>query len=159
MTADTTPDGIDLDEYDLEETVLTRRQAEVLALRDQGLTQADIADRFGTSRANVANIEASARENARKARKTVEFLETLHSPVQVDVEAFTSLFDVPSKVYTACDAADVKVDCSAVELVQQVREDAADAIRNNVVDRPLRVVVTEAGGVRIFVQDGTGTDG
>ncbi|WP_370515861.1 sigma factor-like helix-turn-helix DNA-binding protein, partial [Halapricum sp. CBA1109] len=63
--------------FDPEESVLTRRQAAVLALRERDLTQSTIADRFGTSRANVASIEASARENVRKARETVAVADAL----------------------------------------------------------------------------------
>ena len=149
MTSEPQPGPLDSDQYDPEEMFLTRRQAEVLALREAGWTQADIADRFGTSRANVANIESSARENASKARRTVDFLEALHAPVQLELEAYTSLFDIPTAIYSACDEADVKVNSSAVDLVQQVRSDAGGAVRNNVVEQPIRVLVTENGDVRI----------
>ncbi|MFW6017244.1 MAG: Tfx family DNA-binding protein [Halapricum sp.] len=144
---ETTP--LDDGAYDAEELVLTRRQAEVLALRERGLTQADIADRFGTTRANVANIESSARENAEKAHNTVDFLERLHPLVELDIDAHTSLFDVPPKVYSACDDADVKVSNSAVDLVQKIRSEAGEAISDNVVNEPLRILVTESGDVRV----------
>ena len=72
--ADVAPDDADLEGidpeavltrvgFDPETNVLTRRQAEVLALRERGLKQADIADYLGTSRANVSSVEASARED------------------------------------------------------------------------------------------------
>ncbi|QSG08557.1 Tfx family DNA-binding protein [Halapricum desulfuricans] len=142
-------DPLDDTEYEADELVVTRRQAEVLALREQGLTQADIADRFGTSRANVANIEASARENAEKARNTVDFLERLRPLVELEIDAHTSLFDVPPMVYSACDEADIKVSSSAVDLVQTVRSEAGEAISGNVVTEPIRVLVTESGDVRV----------
>jgi len=142
-------DPLDDAAYDADELVLTRRQSEVLALREQGLTQADIADRFGTTRANVANIEASARENAEKARNTVDFLERLHPPVTLDIDPHTSLFDIPPQVYSACDEADVKVSSSAVDLVQDVRAAADSAISGNVVTEPIRILVTESGEVRV----------
>ena len=53
--------------FDPETNVLTQRQAEVLALREHGLRQRDIADRLVPSRANVSNIESSARENLQNA--------------------------------------------------------------------------------------------
>ena len=53
--------------FDAERSVLTRRQAEVLALRERGVRQASIADLLGTSRANVSSVESSARENVEKA--------------------------------------------------------------------------------------------
>ena len=52
----------------VEDTFLTERQAEVLALRTDGLTQREIADRLGTSVANVSGVESSARRNVAAAR-------------------------------------------------------------------------------------------
>ncbi|MEF8882834.1 MAG: Tfx family DNA-binding protein [Halapricum sp.] len=159
MMTDGDSGPLDIGDYDADELVLTQRQAEVLALRERGLTQADIADQFGSSRANVANIEASARENAEKAHNTVDFLEMLHPPVRLDLDPYTSLFDIPPKVYSACDEADVKVSSSAVELVQTVRSNAGDAINGNVIERPIRVYVTESGEVRISQRsDRSGSD-
>ena len=66
--------------FDADESVLTRRQAEVLALRERGVRQSVIADRLGTSRANVSSVEASARENVAKARETVSFAEARAGP-------------------------------------------------------------------------------
>ncbi|QSG15445.1 Tfx family DNA-binding protein [Halapricum desulfuricans] len=144
-------------EYPAEKLVLTDRQAEVLALRERGLTQAEIADRFDTTRANVANIESSARDNAEQARNTVAFLELLDPPVETEIEAHTSLFDVPPRVYSACDEADVKVNSSAVELVEEVRSSVADAIEDNILKRPIRVYVTERGDVRIAAGNSSGS--
>jgi len=147
--ADGDTDALAEFEYLPAELVLTRRQAEVLALRERGLTQAEIADRFDTTRANVANIESSARDNAEQARNTVAFLELLAPPVETEIEAHTSLFDVPPRVYSACDEADVKVNSSAVELVDQVRSSVADAIEGNILKRPIRIYVTGRGDVRV----------
>ena len=84
--------------FDADESVLTRRQAEVLALRERGVAQADIAEKLGTSRANVSSVESSARENIANARETVAFAEALSAPVRVTVEAGTDLYDVPNMV-------------------------------------------------------------
>lgn len=135
--------------FDPGENVLTRRQAAVLALRERGLAQAAIAERLGTSRANVANVEARARENVRKAREAVEFAEALRSPVRVTIDAGTDIYDVPDAVYAAADEASVTVDHGAPDLMKRVVDAAGDSIRDRVVVAPLLVSVTREGQVTV----------
>lgn len=135
--------------FDADHSVLTRRQAEVLALREHGVRQATIAELLGTSRANVSSIEASARDNVEKARETVAFAEALSAPVQVELEPDTDLYDVPKLVYDACDRAGVKVSYTAPELMKSVSDAAGDAIHGREVHKRLLVGVTSAGSVRV----------
>ncbi|QDX40357.1 Tfx family DNA-binding protein [Salarchaeum sp. JOR-1] len=137
--------------FDASENVLTRRQAEVLALRERGVAQADIAASLGTSRANISNVEAAARENVAKARETVAFADALEAPVQVEVEEGTDLYDVPETVFDACDDAGVKVAYSAVDMMTRVSEAAGDAISGREVRTPVIVSVTREGDVRVQV--------
>lgn len=151
----TDPDRIDVDAvleragFDSGTNVLTRRQAEVLALRERGMRQRDIAERLGTSRANVSNVEASARENVSRATETIAFAEAVGSPVRVDVPAGTDLFDVPTLVFDACDNADLKVNHTAPELMTQVSEAADGAIEGRAVHEPLLIGVTGDGEIRV----------
>jgi len=135
--------------FDEESGVLTRRQAEVLALRERDIPQADIAEALGTSRANVSSVESSARENIEKARETVAFAEALTAPVQLTVEAGTDLYDVPNRVYSACDEAGVKVTRTAPELMKLVGDAAGDAVHGREVRRDITVSVTSDGTVRV----------
>jgi hypothetical protein len=156
---------VDVDEvleragFDADESVLTRRQAEVLALRERGGRQADIAEYLGTSRANVSSIESSARSNIEKARETVAFAEALTAPVRLEVAAGTDLYDVPKLVYDACDEAGVKVTHTAPDLMKLVSDEAGDAVQGRKVEESLLVGVTTSGRVRVrrstngFVED------
>ena len=137
--------------FDPTESVLTRRQAEVLALREAGFAQAAIAEELGTSRANVSKVEASARENIAKARETVAFAETLQAPVQIGIEPGTDLYEVPDLVYDGCDDAGVKVPYSAPEVMKLVSDAAGDAISGREVRQELLVGVTSDGTMRIRV--------
>lgn len=139
--------------FDPDASVLTRRQATVLVLRERGLQQSVIADRLGTSRANVANIEANARTNLQKARETVSFAEALRAPIQVTVEAGTDLYDVPDAVYAAADEADVTVEHTAPDLMKRVLDTADDRIDERVVTAPLVVSVARDG--QVTVREGT----
>jgi hypothetical protein len=135
--------------FDPEASVLTRRQAEVLLLRERGVRQTTIADHIGTSRANVSSIEASARANVEKARETVAFSEALSAPVRVEVDVGTDLYDVPKLVYDACDEAGVKVNYTAPDLMKAVSDAAGDAVQGREVREPILVGVTSNGDVRV----------
>lgn len=135
--------------FDAEENVLTRRQAEVLALREHDVPQADIADYLGTSRANVSSVEASARRNVSKATETVEFAEALAAPVTLTVDAQTDLYDVPDRVYSECDDSDVKVAKTAPELMKLISDEAGDAVLGREVRREITVSVSADGTVRV----------
>jgi Tfx family DNA-binding protein len=149
MTLPDADELLDRAGFEAADSVLTRRQAEVLALREQGVAQADIAESLGTSRANVSSVEASARDNVAKARETVAFAEALSAPVQLTVQAGTDLYDVPNMVYSACDDAGVKVNRTAPELMKLVGDDAGDAVHGREVRRDITVSVTSDGTVRV----------
>lgn len=135
--------------FDADQNILTRRQAEVLALRERGLRQAAIAERLGTSRANVSSVEASARENVQKASETVSFAEALTAPVQISIEAETDLYDIPKQVYDACDEAGVKVNRTAPDLMKEISDAAGDAVRGRKVRHDLMIGVTGDGTVQV----------
>ena len=142
-------DLLDRAGFDPDRSVLTRRQAEVLALREHGARQADIAALLGTSRANVSSVEASARENVAKARETVAFAEALAAPVRVEVAAGADLYDVPERVYDACDEVGVKVNHTAPDLMKLVSDEAGDAVQGREVVAAILVGVTRGGAVRV----------
>ncbi|WP_181692117.1 Tfx family DNA-binding protein [Natronomonas sp. LN261] len=148
----TLPDADELLEragFDAETNVLTRRQAEVLALRERDVPQAEIADSLGTSRANVSSIESSARENISKANETVAFADALTAPVRLTIAEGSDLYDVPNRVYSACDDADVKVSRTAPELMKLIGDAAGDAVQGRAVQRDITVTVTNDGRVTV----------
>jgi len=61
----------------------------------------------------------------------------------------TDLYDVPELVYDACDAAGVKVNHSAPDLMKLVSDAAGDAVQGREVRKPLLVGVTSDGSVRV----------
>ena len=143
--------------FDPAVNVLTQRQAEVLALREHGLAQAEIADRLGTSRANVAGIEASARENVEKARETLAFVEAVEAPVRIQIPNGTDVFDVPGTVYQAADDSGIKVTHSATELIQALSRAVGGAIDGRELIRSIVVSVGTDGSIQIR-ETGNGPD-
>jgi hypothetical protein len=142
-------DLLDRAGFDAESSVLTRRQAEVLALRERGLTQSAIGERLGTSRANVSAVERSARDNVAQARETVAFADALAAPVRVEIDPGADLYDVPGRVYDAADEAGVKVNHTAPNLMRLIGAGAGDAVEGQEVVEPLLVGVTSDGAVRV----------
>lgn len=135
--------------FDEDDSVLTKRQAEVLSLREHGIKQQRIAEWLGTSRANVSSIESSARENIQKARETIAFAEALSAPVRVSIDEETDLYDVPNLVFQACDEAGVKVTYTAPDLMKKVSDEAGDAVRGREVKERISVGVTNDGTVHV----------
>lgn len=129
------------------DTHLTRRQALVLTLRERGVAQSAIAERLGTSRANVAGIEASARANVRKARGTVAFVDALRAPVRLTIEPGTDVYAIPDRLYAAADAADVKVTLSSVGVIERLTEAARDALDRRRLTKPVQATVSATGEV------------
>jgi hypothetical protein len=154
------PDEVDLDAilaetgFDPDANVLTRRQAEVYVLRERGYRQTDVAEILGTSRANVASVEASARENVRKAHNTVSFATVLAAPVHVEIDRGCDLYDVPRRVFATCDDSGIEVKYTAPELMERVTDAAGDAIEGRQVTRPIAIGVTAEGDVRVTVARG-----
>lgn len=136
-----------------DESVLTRRQAEVLILREHGYKQSAIADQLGTSRANVSSIEASARENVEKARETLRFAERISPPVRVEIPPDTDIYTAPEMVFEACDDVGVKVGHNAPELMQIISEAAGDRVTDRRIQTHLLVNVTTDGTVWVRETD------
>lgn len=143
---DTLLDGIGFNEDD---SVLTRRQAEVLALRERDIPQRVIAKTLGTSRANVSSIEASARRNIEKARETVAIADALAAPVRVPVEPGTDLFEIPEAVYAACDDIGTKVTHTSASLIRQIREETPEAIAEHTVTELIIIGVGRDGTITV----------
>ncbi|MFT4922529.1 MAG: Tfx family DNA-binding protein [Haloarculaceae archaeon] len=139
--------------FEEESNVLTRRQVKVLALRERGFKQETIADQLGTSRANVSGIETSARENVSKARETVRIMDLLAAPVQVEISANSDLYDVPYRVFDACDDAGVKVNEDAPELIRRISDAVGDAVEGREVRDQFVVTVTGDGDVWVTGPD------
>ena len=139
--------------FDPDESVLTRRQAEVLALRERGVSQAEIADRLGTTRANVAGVESSARDNVRKARGTVALVDSLRAPVRLTIEAGTDVYEIPDRLYRAADEAGVKVRLSAVGVIERLTDAARGALESRELARPVEATVSADGEIRFRPAD------
>lgn len=129
------------------DTVLTDRQAEVLSLRGQGLTQREIADRFGTSIANVSAIERAARDNVDRARRTLTLARFVGAPVRFRVEAGSDLRDIVDRVYAEADAAGIHVTHTDPELSTHLQAHLDEWLGGRELTDDVDIGVTEDGEV------------
>lgn len=135
--------------FDPDRSVLTERQAVVLALREQGYSQREIADRLGTSRANISSIESSARSNITNARETVALADSLAAPVRIRIDPGADIYTIPPEIYEACDATRTKVAHSSAEIVRIIRETVPEAIDDDVTAEPIVLTVTGDGTLTV----------
>jgi Tfx family DNA-binding protein len=133
-----------------ETTALTDRQVEVLELREQGLTQQEVADRLGTTSSNVSAVERAAEENIRKARRTLELVRTVRAPVQFTVPADTKFDDIVGIVYDRGDEAGVKVAYCRPELYAHLYNELESYTTQNRLETGVTVGLTEDGDVTVF---------
>lgn len=136
-----------------ESTTLTERQVEVLELRDQGQTQQDVADRLGTTDSNISAIERAAEQNIEKARRTLELVRTIRSPIQFSVSTGTSFDDLIASVYTRGDEAGIKIAYCRPELYTHLYGVLEEYTKQNELKTTIDVGVTNEGEVRVFTED------
>jgi len=135
---------------DTDNTFLTERQKQVLVMRQDGKTQAEIAEEFGTSVANISMIESAAEENIEKAHRTVELAKHIQTPERIDVGPGDHIQDVVEKVYDMGDVQGVKVKYSRPELYSHIYTSLSDAFEGEYFDSEVGVGVTEDGRVEFY---------
>ena len=129
----------------MKDTLLTDRQKEVIRLRKQGMTQQQIADRLGTSKANICTIEKSANENIRRAKETLEFLYTLDASELCTIPAGTDLMDAPKLIYAAAAPTNVKIIYDTLALINRLSSYIPEKFRGRQVKEDICVYLNKEG--------------
>ncbi|MDS0478289.1 Tfx family DNA-binding protein [Natrinema sp. 1APR25-10V2] len=134
-------------------TTLTDRQVEVLELREQGHTQQEVADQLGTTDSNISAIERAAEQNIEKARRTLELVRTIRSPIQFSVSPGTSFDDLVASVYSHADEAGIKIAYCRPELYTHLYGVLKECTNQNELKTTIDVGITNQGEVRVFTED------
>lgn len=133
-----------------ESTSLTERQVTVLKLREEGHTQREIAERLGTTDSNVSAIERAARDNVERARRTLELVRTLATPVRFTVEADTEFEELIDEIYARGNESGTKVDYCRPDLYTHLYGALEGHIDGNRITSPVEVGITGEGNVKVF---------
>jgi len=137
----------------VESTALTERQLEVLELREQGHTQQEVADQLNTTDSNISAIERAAEQNVKKARRTLELVRMVRSPVQFSVSPGTSFDDLVTSVYTRGDEAGIKIAYCRPELYTHLYGVVEDCTKQNELKTAIDIGITNEGEVRVYTKD------
>jgi Tfx family DNA-binding protein len=129
----------------MKDTLLTDRQKEVLRFRKQGLTQQQIADRIGTSKANVCTIEKAALDKIRRAKETIMFLYSLDASPLCVIKAGMDLLEVPPLIYREAEKRGIKVKYDTISLLNHVRNAAAERCRGRNLLDEITVYINNEG--------------
>lgn len=129
------------------DTFLTERQTEILELRNDGLTQREIADRLDTSVPNISAIERSARDNVERARRTVDLAERIQADVWFEQAIGSHLRDIVDAIYAAGDEAGVKITFSDPELAAYLHVHLRERLDGRRLTDPVQIGITSDGGV------------
>ncbi|MCX2819472.1 MAG: Tfx family DNA-binding protein [Methanobacteriota archaeon] len=135
---------------DTDGTFLTERQARVLSMRHEGMTQREIADDFGTTTANVSMIESTAEENVKKARRTVELAKRIRTPDRVQVSTGDHIDEVVETVYDVGDVRGVSIGYSRPELYTHIYTTLSDLFDGERFNGSVEIGVTDDGEVEFY---------
>ena len=127
--------------------LLTERQIEVLRRRRQGLTQQEIGDTMGCSKANVCTLEKSAMETVRRAREMLQFMYTLDGQYLCVIPIGTDLLAVPEQVFREADERGVKVRHDTLDLINRLQETAPQHVQARYVRDEIQVYLSDDGEV------------
>jgi Tfx family DNA-binding protein len=129
---------------------LSELQFKVLQLRiEKGLSQAEVARTLGTTRENVTIIEKRAERNIRLAEETIQAYKLLLCVTKVNVEAGTSLVDVPGIVVKVGDSIGVKLKVNFTRIYDEIRFKAGDCVSGSRVVKPFTIAIFRDGNVEV----------
>jgi len=131
----------------MKNTLLTDRQKEVIRMRRQGMTQQQIADRLGTSKANICTIEKSANENIFRAKETLEFLYTLDAEELCTIRKGMDLIEVPKQVYAAATTKNIKVRLDTLSLINSISRTVPEKVRGRQIKEDICVYLNKDGDI------------
>ena len=131
----------------MKDGLLTERQRVILRHRRQGLSQQQIADIIGTSKANVYTIEKSALENVRRAHETLQFMYTLDAGFLCAISSGTDLLSVPELIFHEASNRGVKVRYDTLDLINRLRDSVSEHVRARLVKDEIQVYLNDDGEI------------
>lgn len=129
------------------ETILSKRQIEVLKLRKKGHTQAEISKMLKTTRANISALEKSALKNIKKAEATLKFAKFLEAGVWIKAEKGENLNKLIRKIYEKAGKKKIHVEYTKPELMSTLEKNCRDKIRGMRIAQEIEIGITNEGEI------------
>ena len=138
--------------------LFTASQLRVMILRQQGLTQEEVAARLGTTRQNISIMERRAHRNLQLARETVLAYERLTSRAIVVLEPGTHRIDVPRLVVNEADRAGVRLRANFTRIYDEIHFRAGQCLSGTEVKSPITVFIFADGDIKVVPGRVSGED-
>lgn len=122
----------------------------VLELRAKGLSQAEVAQKLETSRANICSLEKRANRNIKRAKNTLKMAKRARAPVRITIEVNEDILDSVEEFFSKADEADIHVSLDTPELISKLREKAGDRLEGRRASGEIELNLTHQGKVLIF---------
>lgn len=132
-----------------DESFLTETQERVLELREEGLSQTEIAEKLGTSCSNICSIEKRARRNIERARNTLNEVRIIQAPLTMKVAPGDDILDSIKSLFSKADEADLHVSLDTPELISKIEQESRDKLRGRKVVERIEISLTSDGDVII----------
>lgn len=129
----------------MKDTLLTDRQKEIIRYRKQGMTQQEIADVLGTSKANICTIEKSAKDKIRRAKETLEFMYTLDATELCTLPKGTDLMDAPKLIFVAAAPMNIKIRYDTLALINRLSSSIPEKIKSRYIKEDVDVYLNNEG--------------
>jgi Tfx family DNA-binding protein len=133
-----------------DDTILTRRQMEVLKLRNEGYSQDEITKRLGTTKQNISTIEKMALRNVKRAENTIKFVKLLTAPIWFRVDENTDLDEVARRIYSEADKAKIHIAYDGLSLATKIRKELMDKLRHRLIIRRFEIGITREGEIIVL---------
>ena len=115
----------------------------------KGLSQAEVANTFGTTRENITLIEKRARKNIRLAEETLQTYRALLSIGKITVPEGTHLVDVPGILVRKGDSLGVKLKINFTRLYNEIKFKARKNVRGTTVVNPFTITLFADGDIEV----------
>ncbi len=127
------------------QTILTARQIEILGLRSQALSTAEIASSIGTTTKNVIIIESAIHRKLERAANTIRLIQEGGLASVVTAERGTHLLDAIRSVLDEADRTHTKLRGNLLDLMTSIRAFAGSRISGGSLTSPLTVMLFRTG--------------
>lgn len=131
-------------------TFLTETQAKALRLRKEGLSQAKIAEKFGTSRSNICSLEKRAKENIEKAERTLNLARKIRVPVTVTIKPDKDILDSAKDLFRKADEADIHVSLDTPGVISKIKQEADNKLKGRRTGEKIQLSLTPEGEVSVL---------
>jgi len=129
------------------ETILSKRQIEVLKLRKKDYTQAEISKMLKTTRANISALEKSALKNIKKAEATLKFAKFLDAEVWIKAGKGKNLNELIREIYVKAGKKKIHVEYTKPELMSALEKNCRDKIKGMRIAQEMEIGITSEGEI------------